>query len=46
MGYGKRALQLLKKYYEGHFAELNENIQEKQSSGKLPMQFVFFVVKF
>lgn len=41
MGYGKRALRLLRDYYEGKFADLNEDNMEKQGTGKLLIEIYF-----
>lgn len=40
MGYGKRAIQLLKNYYEGKFTSLNENIDESEEENGLFIDFI------
>lgn len=35
MGYGKRAIQLLKNYYEGKFTSLNENMDQSEDENGL-----------
>lgn len=34
MGYGKRAIKLLKDYYEGQFTNINEDMDMNEENGK------------
>lgn len=43
MGYGKRAIKLLKDYYEGQFTNLNEDMDENENNGKFLEIFCIYL---
>lgn len=43
MGYGKRAIKLLRDYYEGQFTNINEDMDLNDNNGKFLESFSIYL---